>query len=135
MRLPESRKCFCDCCTCGDDAKEVPSKYERSSFFSIQPFACNECENKPEAVDYDSAEDSERIREKEDAKNQEEEKYELVISSEEDENGISENSGPSGSNDYKGSVPQSRKGNQYGYDDSDISLNDADGGSVDTDAM
>ena len=23
VRLPESKKCFCDCCTCGEDAKEV----------------------------------------------------------------------------------------------------------------
>lgn len=35
IKLPESSKCFCDCCTCGDEAKEVASKYERSSFFSI----------------------------------------------------------------------------------------------------
>ena len=55
IKLPESRKCFCDCCTCGDEAREVVSEYPRSDFFSLQPFACGEAVTS-EAMDYEESE-------------------------------------------------------------------------------
>ena len=54
VKLPESRKCFHDCCPCGDEAKEVLSKYPRTSFFAIQPFSCDFTMT-TEAIDYSSS--------------------------------------------------------------------------------
>lgn len=35
VKLPERTQCFCNCCPCGDEAKELNSAYPRSTFFSI----------------------------------------------------------------------------------------------------
>lgn len=61
VRLPETRKCFCNCCTCGDEAKEVQSEYARSSFFSIQPLPCLNSGIARNTFDYESSSHEEDV--------------------------------------------------------------------------
>ena len=79
VQLPESRKCFCDCCTCGDETKEVPSKYPRVSFFVIQPLHCQTSETM-EAVDVESV-----LEISSDEESKVEDSYHLEISGDEDD--------------------------------------------------
>ena len=55
IKLPETKKCFCNCCTCGEEARNggTESKYQKTFFLSLQPFACEHCET-TDAIDYNT---------------------------------------------------------------------------------
>lgn len=57
LKLPEKKACYCNCCPCGDEAKEIKSQYGKTEFFVLQPLQCTHAETLDEAADADDVSD------------------------------------------------------------------------------